>query len=591
MKRYLSTILLIWFYTASFSQVREGFVQKDLSDLLHFVVHKTDTNHFEQCDYDKWLEYLSRQHPNTRTLNKYFEDAADEFDVPIELLKVIAYVESNWTQIGPSIDRGWGLMHLVENSYSNTLSDAAELLELDTQVLKDDAQQNIRGMAALIAKVAKTNKAERNELVDWFDVLTSVTGLYSTNLAEIQVLGYYSVLNQGVESITLWGEKYYIEPQHTEFHEYLNLNKTDLFTEKNQKSLDYGPAISYITPCNFTESRNHVVDTWVNHWIGVGTYAGAISWFHNCDAEVSAHFVIRSSDGEITQVVRVANTAWHCGASGYPYNNSRSIGVEHEATITNPELWNSMPMLTASAEMASYFCNLYSIPKTLSLPGIRGHNDMPGTNTDCPGNLPWFTWMTLLDENYADADLVIMDMWTEPEPQQSIPISLFVEIGNVGSDPADSIFLNYRIDNEIVGFDSLLFLDASETYTFSFPNYTFASQGYHDYCVYIDAVSNESNTVNNSYCIELNVIPPSSVSENSFQNKISLYPNPTHGLLNFEAGNIKLIEIYNAQGILIKTIKNPNTHQINMSPFANGFYLIVLVNEDGFPLNCRVLKQ
>ena len=101
-----------------------------------------------------------------------------------------------------------------------------------------------------------------------------------------------------------------------------------------------------MTPCNFTTNRIHSIDTWVNHWIGYGTYLGAISRFHDCTQEVSAQFVIKNN-GEITQVVLVANTAWHCGVEGQPYNNSRSIGVEHEATVANPSMWYSEAMLNA----------------------------------------------------------------------------------------------------------------------------------------------------------------------------------------------------------------------------------------------------
>jgi len=82
---------------------------------------------------------------------------------------------------------------------------------------------------------------------------------------------------------------------------------------------------------------------------------------------------------------------------GY-YNNERSIGVEHEVTLTNPNSWTE-PMLRASADMARYFADRYQIPKTRPAvkadePGIRGHNDMPGTNTRCLETFPWDTWMS-----------------------------------------------------------------------------------------------------------------------------------------------------------------------------------------------------
>jgi len=166
------------------------------------------------------------------------------------------------------------------------------------------------------------------------------------------------------------------------------------------QTVDYPGAVGNFAPtCNYATGRTASIDTWVNHWIGTGTYAGAISWFLNCSSGVSAHFVIRASDGQITQTVKVANTAWHCGATGYPLNNPRSIGIEHEATTSNPSNWNSLPMLTSSTNMACYFTGLYNIPRTRALPGIREHKEMPGTNTSCAGTIPWTTWMNMLNSS------------------------------------------------------------------------------------------------------------------------------------------------------------------------------------------------
>ncbi|CAM5259886.1 hypothetical protein SBADM41S_08153 [Streptomyces badius] len=41
--------------------------------------------------------------------------------------------------------------------------------------------------------------------------------------------------------------------------------------------------------------------------------------------QVSAHYVIRSSDGEVTQTVRDKATAWHARSA-----NASSVGIEHE---------------------------------------------------------------------------------------------------------------------------------------------------------------------------------------------------------------------------------------------------------------------
>lgn len=393
-------LFLITIFTTSADIVKivyqengEVFLQKDLSFLLQTVIDNINPDNFQDSDYYYWHKYLNSPHPSVDTINKYFESASKEFGVPAELLKVIGQVENNWTQIGPSIDQGWGIMHLVDNPYCNTLADAALLLDLPVQVLKDEAKHNIRGAAALLSKYADNNQIDRSIIENWFEPAKTFSGLISEILRTEQALRYFKVMQSGIVSNTNWQEKIIIEP----YYRKIMLDWERDYTK--EKSPDYPDAIwnSSTQSPNYSSRYGVAIDTWVNHWIGVGTYAGAISWFQHPDNNnSSAHFVIRASDGEISQCVLVQYSAWHCGASGYPDNNRRSIGVEHESTAANPDLWYSVPMLEASTDMARYFADLYSIPKVRALPGIRGHNEMPGTSTSCPGNLPWDTWMDLL---------------------------------------------------------------------------------------------------------------------------------------------------------------------------------------------------
>ncbi len=379
------------------TQTDEGvFLQRDLTQYIGFVASQTDTSVQGSDEEAMWLSYFNRPHPNVTTVEKYFNEASLEFGVPAELLKAIGQVENNWTQVGPSIDKGWGIMHLVDNNYCSTLKEAAALLHLKPQILKDNPRQNIRGAAALIKKYHGNKK--HTKLEDWFDAIKEFSGLINNDLKEQQAERYYQVLKDGVETITVWDETVKITP-----HPGINISNKITYKTKQVNSTDYAPAISGIIPsCNYSSRSGQTIDTWVNHYIGTGTYAGAISWFNNCSAQVSAHFVIRSSDGQITQCVAVADKAWHCGATGYPLNNSRSIGVEHEATSANPSLWNSTPMLTASANMSCYFAQIYPIPVSFhTSPGILGHQEMPGTNTDCPGALPWTTWIGYFNACYG----------------------------------------------------------------------------------------------------------------------------------------------------------------------------------------------
>lgn len=110
-------------------------------------------------------------------------------------------------------------------------------------------------------------------------------------------------------------------------------------------STDYPPAIwNPAASCNYS-SRTAAVSHVTVHTTQ-GSYAGAISWFQNCSAGVSAHYVIRSSDGQVTQMVREADKAWHVGNS-----NNYTVGIEHEGYVANPSAWYTAAMYNASAAL------------------------------------------------------------------------------------------------------------------------------------------------------------------------------------------------------------------------------------------------
>ena len=44
-----------------------------------------------------------------------------------------------------------------------------------------------------------------------------------------------------------------------------------------------------------------------------GSYNGAISWFQNPASNVSAHYLMRATDGDITQMVREKDIGYHAG--------------------------------------------------------------------------------------------------------------------------------------------------------------------------------------------------------------------------------------------------------------------------------------
>ena len=94
-------------------------------------------------------------------------------------------------------------------------------------------------------------------------------------------------------------------------------------------------------PSNYTAGGIVSHDFIVVHTMQ-GYYAGAISWFQNPSSDVSAHFCMRSDDGEVTQMVYLDDRAWHVGNS-----NSYAIGIEHEGFVEEPA-WYTWEMYQSS---------------------------------------------------------------------------------------------------------------------------------------------------------------------------------------------------------------------------------------------------
>ncbi len=182
------------------------------------------------------------------------------------------------------------------------------------------------------------------------------------------------------------------------------LPKVDLL-----KSTDYGPALwNPAASCNFSSRSGTAISAITIHTVQ-GSYSGCISWFQNCNASVSAHYVIRSSDGQVTQMVLESNKAWHVSTEN-PY----TIGYEHEGYVSDAS-WYTNNMYNASATLTRDITNSgYGIPplrtffgsatSTVNVLGgctkIKGHQHYPNqTHTDPGINWNWEKYYKLINNN------------------------------------------------------------------------------------------------------------------------------------------------------------------------------------------------
>ncbi|MGC5412103.1 N-acetylmuramoyl-L-alanine amidase, partial [Streptomyces sp. DT225] len=101
-------------------------------------------------------------------------------------------------------------------------------------------------------------------------------------------------------------------------------------------------------------------------------------------AAASANYLIRASDGLVTQMVENKDLAWHAGNWSL---NMHSIGVEHEGYAIKEGKWYSEPQYESSAALVKFLADTYGVP--LDREHIIGHDAVPVFLDDKSDDTHW----------------------------------------------------------------------------------------------------------------------------------------------------------------------------------------------------------
>lgn len=315
-----------------------------------------------------------------------FDSAAEQYEVPQDLLVAIGYSETRLTdhEGKPSQANGYGVMHLTSNVEHKTLDEAVKLTGDSRQDLKSDISANIHGAAAVLRHYADElglNAEDRQDVNEWYEAVAEYSGATEDLTASVYADAVYEFLGDGIKG-TSGGENITVAAQDVEPKQGAYAGVRDIQPASNYPGAIWNAAHS----SNYVNGRSVGIDSIVVHTTE-GQYAGAISWFQNPQSNVSAHYVIRSSDGEVTQMVRDGDTAWHAG--NY---NGRSIGIEHEAFIADPA-WYTDTMYRSSADLVKHLSNAHGI--ALNRTAIVAHSEV-GASADPGPHWDWNYYMSLV---------------------------------------------------------------------------------------------------------------------------------------------------------------------------------------------------
>lgn len=326
--------------------------------------------------------------PSSSGIQRDIERAADEQNVPRPLLLALAWTQSRWS-MNPghkSIDGGWGLFHLVDGpdaAEAHSLLRAARLTGLDPQRLRTDPFANALGGAALLRAQAdlvfpQYRDLREDRLGDWFEVVMLDSGLTDARLATSFAESVFHALRDGVAANDGNGAPARLEPQAFEL-----AGQSPWVSQSQELSGEYcpnGACVRYVQAANYSSGRSGLGLQYVVIHDMEGYYEASIQYFTNPGTQASAHYDVRSSDGQITQQVRDGDTAWHAGNWDV---NQRSVGIEHEGFAHSGGQWYTEAMYKSSAALTRWLCDRFNIPKDRH--HIIGHYEVPN-----PDHAGWF---------------------------------------------------------------------------------------------------------------------------------------------------------------------------------------------------------
>jgi N-acetyl-anhydromuramyl-L-alanine amidase AmpD len=363
--------------------------------------------------------------------------------IPKGVLESIAFSQSRFYHLNDNqpascinYPKAYGVMGLTENGqnyFRNNLIYVSQLSGYSVTDMKADPEKNILAYAKAFAILQNQKSILGNNLADYQPIFVALSELPLTSnlqsdfamnshlyqlywfLTQGEFQDFYSFPDYGINLHTIFGTNYDILSSNSIIISSTSVTNSTGATYRSSgiinsvMSADYAPAIWAAAPsCNYS-SRSGTAITAVTIHDVEGSYAGCISWFQNCASSVSAHYVARSSDGQITQMVLEANKAWHVGSEN-PY----TVGIEHEGYV-NQTGWYTMAMYQGSADLVRDICSSNAInplrtyfgpscsgSTTQCLQGtcvkVKGHQMFPNQTHDDPGpNWNWETYYKLIN--------------------------------------------------------------------------------------------------------------------------------------------------------------------------------------------------
>ncbi len=324
-------------------------------------------------------------------LRGYFLNASKEADIPVDYLMAVSYTLTRYYHHIPSEGEipQYGIMGIFN------IDEAERVSGISRDEIIYDVQKNILAGALLLKHYLKMCGGK----------LSCALEMYGPKGAEkVFAKDVINLLRKGLKYPVLMIKPYNIQGFEGEDRDSIVLNVCPPGPEYPLVEVwDQADTSNFTTSSRPSSYPIHKV---VIHTTE-GSYYGAISWFKNPSSNVSAHYVLRSSDGEATQMVCHKDIAWHAGNW---YYNTRSIGIEHEGYVSQNG-WYTDTVMKKSAYISRMSISTFGFALNHdTINGIMGHAEVPGaTHTDPGPYWDWLYYMALV-EGLKPSDTLVDDL-------------------------------------------------------------------------------------------------------------------------------------------------------------------------------------
>lgn len=330
-----------------------------------------------------------------------FTAAAHRSGVPAPLLEAICYLEGRLSMHAghPSIDHGYGCMHLVANDHSHTLRQAARDLGVSQRQLRLNMATNVLGGAMVLrdeARALSPTHSLPTRLGGWYGAVAKYSGAVTRSTATMYANAVYKVLRQGFTGHTDSGQLLVLAPERVGATKStaasIRTQTADLPAGCQRDSkVDYSPAIDCIVKpkifdCNIshykypgctylganrpsTENINGIVIHDIE-----GTAQDGLNVFQDHNSGVSIQYVV-DTDGTVYQCLHEADIAYQ---DGNFWSNLHTIGIEHAGFDANGYDWYNATEYLASAQLVAYLLTKYDLPLDRGV--MLSHGTVPSPN-------------------------------------------------------------------------------------------------------------------------------------------------------------------------------------------------------------------